>query len=840
MTGKVAILGTGPMAVMLALEMVRKATPEQLHEITFISRDEENDIGRGQIGKTRSPHHLLNVLGAKMSGDPEATNDFVEWAKHEIAQNTQDAEEMIAATAFFGIDGKDPANNYVSRKFHSQYMNEWLWQKLQEEARTKGIVLHPIKGEIERVEDKIKKPGSTVTISLKDGRKVEADVVDLAFGLPPKRLENEANIANVPGFVLSLYQPPEGSIFAEADLRERDTKDMTVVFIGSGLSTVDGLGQLAAAGYEGKIKVISPSGRLPVTHKDPKKNYKPYKADYTLDDVINVGTENGTLKAKKIYEFIVLKAEQAVLQEQAWQDVIDGFRAHIPALWKKLDNREKKEFFDHYYPLWGDVRHRIPQQVEDKINALLGDRIEFIQGRVKDVYSVGNNLQVAYEPVNERDPSKRGIKIIEAHGEVVKALGWDFKNLTDHPLLQEMHEADMIRRGILGLGLQAHEDSKHNIRIVGQTRFQDELELTGFGELRPHAITQAEKTLAMLDVQKQAQQEAARNEGYNLQHRQNILKGITDVYDRYRRDLDKVIEDLVKRDPQKLESLANSNSAFAKLKKGLEQTEKPTSQLVDEISDALSKKGSGLFDIFRETAREQRPQLDEKGIEEFLEARRWTMATVRTILPDLVKNNPDFLGAQQKEPINPEATGGYGKYLMGVDGRNGVFTHIFAFDPKQSTVPHTHISRCTSYLLEGSNLREITFATAEEVKNGAAKPSQRKIAGNSTMATPIEEDHAYDWHIIINNGKDRALLFHVYDGAELLPDGSVRFETNRKDRPNSVKEYKPELRNLGEEMLRKESVPIVGEQTYPMTVYKNPENLRETRGLSGNNRSPTP
>ena len=833
MSGNIAILGTGPMAVMLGLELIRKAAPGKLDKIIFISRDNEEDIGRGQIGKTRNPYHLLNVLGARMSGDPEVADDFVKWTLREIAENTQDAREMLEAAAFYGIQGNDPANNFVSRKFHSQYMNESLWQKLGEEAREKGITITPVQGEIIQAEDKERKPGSQLNIKLKDGATITTDVMAIALGLPVKRMENEDQLVGVNGFVPSLYTPPEGSIFAKTHLRGEDTTNKTVVFIGSGLSTVDGMAQLATAGFEGNIKVISPSGKLPLRHKDPSQKFEKYTPDFKLEDIQESATQDGVLRAKGVYEFIVSKMEEAPSKNYAWQDVIDAFRPHIPALWKGLDNTQKKEFFDHYYSLWGDVRHRVPQQVYIKIKTHFEDtgRVEYIRGQVSNVYEAEAGLDVYYTPVGEPDPKKRSPRKITVDGEVAKCLGWEFRDLTGHPLLKGMHESEMIRRGILGLGIETHEKSRHNVVIVGQTRFQDELELTGFGELRPHAVKQSEALLSLLERQLEAKQEAARQNGYNLQHRREVLNGVRDVYDRYRRDLDRLVEGLVIRHPEKLEGLADSNPDFAELKKRLEQPGKPVAALVEQISDALFSKGRGLFDIYRDTLREKRPRLDEQAIEEFLEARRWTMATVRTILPELVKNNPDFLSKVEQTPFNPDSPGGYGKNLLDIDGRHSTFIHAFAFNPGQVTVPHSHISRCTSYLLEGDDLREIGFDTKEDVLLENAKPSQRKLPGTTTMATSIEEDMAFDWHIIINNGKDRALLLHIYDGAELLMengkyDGRVRFETNLQDRPNSVKNFTDQPA-LGRKIMEKENTH------YPLIVAK-AKSLREISGLADN------
>ena len=55
MSGKIAILGGGPTAVMAALELVRNANPAVVSEIVMIAREAGDKLALGGIGTVQPP-----------------------------------------------------------------------------------------------------------------------------------------------------------------------------------------------------------------------------------------------------------------------------------------------------------------------------------------------------------------------------------------------------------------------------------------------------------------------------------------------------------------------------------------------------------------------------------------------------------------------------------------------------------------------------------------------------------------------------------------------------------------------------------------------------------------
>ena len=69
-----------------------------------------------------------------------------------------------------------------------------------------------------------------------------------------------------------------------------------------------------------------------------------------------------------------------------WQDVVDAVRPHIPDLWRRLPDRDKRLFVRHVARYWEVHRHRMPPATARRITELrCTGRLSVLRGQVTGV-----------------------------------------------------------------------------------------------------------------------------------------------------------------------------------------------------------------------------------------------------------------------------------------------------------------------------------------------------------------------------------------------------------------------------------------------------------------------
>jgi uncharacterized NAD(P)/FAD-binding protein YdhS len=153
--------------------------------------------------------------------------------------------------------------------------------------------------------------------------------------------------------------------------------DEDVLLIGTGLTMVDLVLSLEAAGHGGAIVALSRRGLMPRAHAD----FTP--APVAAEDVplCSVRTLARWLRRRSA--------------EVGWRAAIDSLRPHSHAIWQSFGEDEQRRFMRHARPWWDVQRHRIAPEVAELLVQLIGaGRLQVLAGRVEAVRSSQSGIEV--------------------------------------------------------------------------------------------------------------------------------------------------------------------------------------------------------------------------------------------------------------------------------------------------------------------------------------------------------------------------------------------------------------------------------------------------------------
>jgi uncharacterized NAD(P)/FAD-binding protein YdhS len=298
-------------------------------------------MGRGVAYSTTEGVHLLNVCAEGMSAWAHDPDHFANW---------------------FGSAGSY-AEGFAPRRLFAKYLGEIL-----EEAVSSGCT--------ELVEATVvsgTRDAQGWRIGFEDGSSIHADAAVLATGnQEPDALRAFENVG--PAFIRN----PWGADAREA-VQELAASDGTALIVGTGLTMVDLVLSLDAAGHNGRIVALSRRGLAPRGHVENDA------AAIESDEV-----PHGSVRALSRW----LRQRGARV---GWRSAIDSLRPHSHLLWQSLDGDQQRRFLRHARPWWDVHRHRIAPEVADTIVRLVGEgRLEIVAGRITSVRQNGDGLDVDF------------------------------------------------------------------------------------------------------------------------------------------------------------------------------------------------------------------------------------------------------------------------------------------------------------------------------------------------------------------------------------------------------------------------------------------------------------
>jgi uncharacterized NAD(P)/FAD-binding protein YdhS len=394
----VAIVGGGFSGTMVAAQLARKG-------IGSVLIDGSGRAGHGVAYSTREPAHVLNVRAEVMSA----------W--------TDDLEHFVRVAESEGGDRRD----FVQRQQFGRYLREILKDGID----TGCLRL------VERQAVDAKPTDGGWTVRLDNGEAFEASGLVLAIGnQPPEPLPFGADSSRV------INNPWGGEALAAVEDLAGTHED--VLLVGTGLTMVDAVLSLDAAGHRGRIVGLSRRGLIPRGHTD----FTP--APVEADDV-----PQGHVRT--LWRWLRRRGA-----EVGWRAAVDSLRPYSQRLWQGLPLEEQKRFSRHARPWWDVHRHRIAPEVAQKLHDMVAEeRLEIVAGRIQSVTEQPDGLSVTYRRRGRSHVEEgRFAYLINCTGPLGRI------DRTRDELLKGLLDGGLARPDQLGISLDVDERS----RLAGSKR----------------------------------------------------------------------------------------------------------------------------------------------------------------------------------------------------------------------------------------------------------------------------------------------------------------------------------------------------------------------------------
>lgn len=350
-------------------------------------------MGKGVAYSTTEAVHLLNVRAEGMSalaGDPD---------------------HFVRAFEEQGGDRR----GFAQRRYFAQYLGQILREAIASGC-TQTVEATAVGGH---------RGNGRWHVMLDDGSSIDSAVMVLAVG----NQEPEA-LRAFEGIGRRLVGNPWGPD-SRAVVKELAISGEAALLVGTGLTMVDLVLSLDAAGHRGRIVALSRRGLAPRAHSD----FQPAPIDHE-----SLPRRLGPL-------FRWLRRRSA---EVGWRAAVDSLRPHSHQLWQALDSDEQRRFLRHVRPWWDVHRHRIAPEVAAIVARTVAEgRLEIVAGRVVAAREADNRIEVEYR--------RRG-----AAQSQTEAFAYAF-NCTGplhsiarskDPLLRSLLDAGEVKPDHLGIGLE--------------------------------------------------------------------------------------------------------------------------------------------------------------------------------------------------------------------------------------------------------------------------------------------------------------------------------------------------------------------------------------------------
>ncbi len=459
MTRTIAIVGGGLSGTLTAVHLMRRAVEADLR-IVLINRS--GLLARGVAYGTRSADHVLNVPAARMSAFEADEGHFLRYAQQREA----------------GLQG----GSFVRRELYGDYL-EWALHTAHEALPQPQRFEHRCE-HVHSLETRI----DGAVLHFGDGAApLHADRVVLALGhfSPADPRLGDPTALGSPLYVRDPWQHD-----ALADV----PADAPVLMLGSGLTMVDVALALEAHGHRGPLVALSRRGLLPQAHRTGGA------------PPIGIALPGELLaRPARLQNWLRLIREQCdalAAQGTDWRETLASLRTATPALWQRLDERQRAQFLRHLQTYWDVHRHRLAPALNDRLQALLQQgRLRVQAGRLQALRPQGSDaLDAIYRPRGG------GGLVTLPVARVINCTG-PSTNLKQarEPLMQSLLTRGLATPDPLGLGLATGDDytllnaqgqSSNVLRYIGPFLRARYWECTAVPELRVHAKALADTLCA--------------------------------------------------------------------------------------------------------------------------------------------------------------------------------------------------------------------------------------------------------------------------------------------------------------------------------------------------------
>jgi uncharacterized NAD(P)/FAD-binding protein YdhS len=394
----VAIVGGGASGTILAAQLARRG-------VDSIVIDGSGRAGKGVAYSTTEPAHLLNVRAEGMSAWAGEPDDFARR---------------------FEAEGGD-RRGFAQRRLFGRYLGEIL-----AEAVTSGHteLVHASAVAATRREGRW-------ALELDDGTVIDAATIALAIG----NQEPEALRAFDAAGDKFIANPWGAEARNAVDQLVRTGGD--ALLVGTGLTMVDLVLSLDAAGHQGGILALSRRGQIPRSHAD----FEPAPVD---------AAEVPHGRVRDIWRWLRRRSA-----EHGWRAAVDSLRPHSHSLWQSLDLQEQQRFLRHARPWWDVHRHRIAPEVAATVARLVGEgRLQIVAGRITGAEKNGDGVDVEYRRRGQQRSERRSFAFAFNCTGPLHAM-----ERTRDPLLRTLLDTGAARPDQLGMGLAVDENSRAGERL---------------------------------------------------------------------------------------------------------------------------------------------------------------------------------------------------------------------------------------------------------------------------------------------------------------------------------------------------------------------------------------
>jgi uncharacterized NAD(P)/FAD-binding protein YdhS len=402
----ILIVGAGFSGVACAVQLLRQAGTTPLRVLLLERRARH---GPGLPYGAQHASHLLNVPAGNMSALDDDPQHFLRFVQ------ARDA-------------GAGPAS-FVARSVYGEYLG-WLLQQASAQAPATAQ-LQCVSGQAVALQ---RAANGSATVTLGDGRLLQADQVVLALGHFPAR---DPALPDMTCFADPRYQRDPWDSARLAALAPAQT----VLLLGSGQTAVDIALDLLRRHPARRVLAVSRHGLLPQGHRASKPAAPPALAPAAI------WGQAATVRAQ-------MRGLRRHLQQLAagggdWRDTVAALRPHTAAIWQAWPAPERQRFLRHVQAYWDVHRHRLAPAVQDELAALLADgRLQVMAARLQacrmDSESVRLIVRLRGSP---RLQELRAGWLVNCTGNCAGPAA------SDDPLVRQLLEAGWLRGEHLGLSL---------------------------------------------------------------------------------------------------------------------------------------------------------------------------------------------------------------------------------------------------------------------------------------------------------------------------------------------------------------------------------------------------
>lgn len=439
----IAVVGAGCSGTLVAAQLLRRHARRGTRIVLY---ERSRAFGPGLAYRTDRPEHLLNVPAGNMSAFPDRPEHFLEWAQLTHPGAASDS--------------------FLPRRVYGAYLSAVL-DEATCVGEARGVSLTRCTRGVARLE---RLGSGPIGIVSETGATEPADVVVVAIGNLPA--------AALPGCPHRFPTP------FDAGALEVD-RDRPVMLLGTGLTMLDALVSLDAAGHRAPIYALSRRGLLARPHRAglgrAPLTPRVREADEWPDTAVG------------LFRALRREVSRAAMRGDDWRNVVASLRGDTPRIWARLSSRERRRFLEHLRPWWDAHRHRSAPATTRIAEAMQDSgRLEVVAGRVQGIEADGRSGLLRVD-VRLRGGSRRSFsvaKVLDCTGAQA-----DLRR-SDDSFLHQIVSDGFARLDDLGIGLDTCEDGaliggdgtpRANAFAIGPLRRGTLWESTAVPEIRVQA-----------------------------------------------------------------------------------------------------------------------------------------------------------------------------------------------------------------------------------------------------------------------------------------------------------------------------------------------------------------